>query len=80
MQQNLILSLTRGQLDELEQQLLQVYGCLLDEETCLPDCFMPLEQTRVHWKEQNAEWWQLFTLATDVEDWLRTRQGPKLGR
>ena len=50
----------------LEQQLLQVYGCLLDQETCsaLLDWFMPLEQTRVHWKEQNPEWWELFRAAS----------------
>ena len=59
---------------------MQVYSFLLDQETCsaLLDWFMLLEQTRVHWKDQNPQSWDLFALATDVEDWLRTRQGPKL--
>ena len=38
----------------------------------------PRTGRRAHWKDQNQHWWDLYTLATDVEDWLRTRQGPEL--
>ena len=74
------LDFARGRVATLEQNMMQVYSFLLIQETCsaLLDWFLLLEHTRVHWKDQNQHWWDLFTLATDVEDWLRTRQGPEL--
>ena len=47
----------------------QVYGFLLIQETCsaLLDWFLLLQHTRAHW-----------TIATDVEHWVMTRQGPEL--
>ena len=64
----------------LERDLMQIHSFLLDQETCwaLLEWFTLLEQTRVHWQDQNQLWWDLFQLANDVEDWLRTRQGPEL--
>ena len=74
------LSFTRGRTATLERDLMQIHSFLLDQETCwaLLEWFTLLEQTRVHWQDQNQLWWDLFQLANDVEDWLRTRQGPEL--
>ena len=68
------LSFTRGRTATLERDLMQIHSFLLDQETCwaLLEWFTLLEQTRVHWQDQNQLWWDLFQLANDVEDWLRT--------
>eukprot|EP00439_Symbiodinium_sp_Y106_P065129 s2741_g10.t1 len=60
-----------GRLEVLQENMSQVYGFLLTQETrsALLDWFLLLEHTTEHREDQSRHWWDLLYLARDVEHW-----------